>query len=168
MLVRLVVPDEAEKLVNIERSGAILFRQIPELAWVADAQVKSVKQHLEFIVDGDCWVAVEDQQLVGFIEVEMMDQALHIWKLSVDSQWQRRGIGQALLQKVIIQAKQLICDHVTLTTFRDIAWNGAYYQKLSFTIIPAEKLTVPLQAILKKAVAYGFFASTCCAMQYTL
>lgn len=57
MLVRLAVPDEAEKLVNIERSAAAIFRQIPALAWVADAQGKSVNQHLEFIVDGDCWVA---------------------------------------------------------------------------------------------------------------
>ena len=122
----------------------------------------------EFIVDGDCWVAVEEQQLVGFIEVEVMDQALHIWELSVDSRWQRRGIGQSLLQQAIIQAKQLNCDYVTLTTFRDVAWNGVYYQKLGFTIIPAEKLTLPLQAILKKEVAYGFIASSRCAMQYTV
>nr|WP_281181126.1 GNAT family N-acetyltransferase [Candidatus Arsenophonus triatominarum] len=81
------------------------------------------------MVDGDCWVAVEQQQLVGFIEVEVMDQALRIWELSVDSRWQRRGIGKALLQKVIMQAKQLNCDHVTLTTFRDVAWNGAFIIK---------------------------------------
>lgn len=168
MLIRLAVPDEAEKLVNIERSAAAIFRQIPALAWVADAQGKSVNQHLEFIVDGDCWVAVEQQQLVGFIEVEVMDQALHIWELSVDSRWQRKGIGKALLQKVIMQAKQLNCDHVTLTTFRDVAWNGVYYQKLGFTIISAEKLTLLLQAILKKEVAYGFTASSRCAMQYIL
>ncbi|HGJ5874263.1 GNAT family N-acetyltransferase [Arsenophonus apicola] len=168
MLVRLALPTEAEKLVNIERSAATLFRQIPELAWLADAQGKSINQHLEFIVDGDCWVAVVEQQLVGFIEVEVMDQALHIWELSVASRWQRRGIGQILLQQAIIQAKQLSCDHVTLTTFRDVAWNGAYYQKLGFTIIPAEKLTLPLQAILKREVAYGFTASSRCAMQYTL
>lgn len=54
MLIRLAIPDEAEKLVNIERSAAAIFRQIPALAWVADAQGKSVNQHLEFIVDGDC------------------------------------------------------------------------------------------------------------------
>lgn len=126
MLIRLAVPDEAEKLVNIEREAATLFRQIPELAWVADEQSQSVNQHLEFIVDGDCWVAVEDQQLVGFIEVEVIAQALYISELSVDSRWQRRGIGQALLQKVIMQAKQRICDQVTLTTFRDVAWNGIY------------------------------------------
>ncbi|SPP31490.1 hypothetical protein ARAF_0619 [Arsenophonus endosymbiont of Aleurodicus floccissimus] len=135
---------------------------------VADAQGKSVNQHLEFIVDGDCWVAVEQQQLVGFIEVEVMDQALHIWELSVDSRWQRRGISKALLQKVMMQAKQLNCDHVTLTTFCDVAWNGVYYQKLGFTIIPAEKLPVSLQAIFKKEVAYGCTASSRCAMQYIL
>lgn len=167
-MVRLAVPDEAEKLVNIERSAAAIFRQIPALAWVADPQGKSVNQHLEFIVDGDCWVAVEQQQLVGFIEVEVMDQALHIWELSVDSRWQRRGIGKALLQKVIMQAKQLNCDYVTLTTFRDVVWNGVYYQKLGFTIIPSEKLTVSLQAILKKEVAYRFTVSSRCAMQYIL
>ncbi|QLK88062.1 N-acetyltransferase [Arsenophonus endosymbiont of Aphis craccivora] len=168
MLVSLAVSDEAKKLVNIERYAAAIFRQIPALAWVADAQGKSVNQHLEFIVDGDCWVAVEQQQLVGFIEVEVMDQALHIWELSVDSRWQRKGIGKALLQKVIMQAKQLNCDHVTLTTFRDVAWNGVYYQKLGFTIISAEKLTLSLQAILKKEVAYGCTASSRCAMQYIL
>lgn len=100
-----------------------------------------------------------------------MDQALHIlhiWELSVDSRWQRRGIAKALLQKVIMRAKQLNCDHVTLTTFRDVAWNGVYYQKLGFTIIPTEKLTVSLQAILRKEVAYGFIASSRCAMQYIL
>ncbi|MFS1563516.1 MAG: GNAT family N-acetyltransferase [Candidatus Arsenophonus phytopathogenicus] len=93
------------------------------------------------------------------MEVEVMEQALHIWELSVDSRWQRKGIGKALLQKVIIQAKQLNCDHVTLTTFCDVSWNGVYYQKLGFTIISVEKLTLSLQAILKKEVAYGFTAS---------
>lgn len=167
MLVRLAVPDKAEKLVNIERSAAAIFRQITALAWVDDAQGRSVNQHLEFIVDGNCWVAVE-QQLISFIEVEVMYQALHIWELSVDSRWQRKGIGRALLQKVIMQAKQLNYDHVTLSTFRDVAWNGIYYQKLGFTIISAENLTLSLQAILKKEMAYGCAASSRCAMQYIL
>ncbi|MFV9996705.1 MAG: GNAT family N-acetyltransferase [Arsenophonus endosymbiont of Dermacentor nuttalli] len=78
-------------------------------------------------MDGNCWVAVKDQQLVSFIQVEVMDQALHIWELSVASQWQRRGIGKALLQQTIMQTKQSTCDQVTLTTFRDVVWNGPYY-----------------------------------------
>lgn len=94
---------------------------------MADPPVKSVTQRLEFIIDSDCWVAVEDQQLVGFIEVKVMDQALHIWELSVVNQWQRRGIGKVLLKQAIMQVKQLKCDQVTLTTFRDVAWNEPYY-----------------------------------------
>ena len=43
----------------------------------------------------------------------------------------------------------------TLTTFRDVAWNGPYYARLGFTVVPAEALTPGLRELRAAETARG-------------
>jgi hypothetical protein len=46
---------------------------------------------------------------------------------------QRRGLGGALVSTVCTWARAQGCPTVTLTTFRDVPWNGPFYQELGFS-----------------------------------
>ena len=47
-------------------------------------------------------------------------------------------------------------DHaLTLTTFRDVEWNGPYYARLGFEPIPDEQLGPELRAIRDREQADG-------------
>jgi GNAT superfamily N-acetyltransferase len=69
---------------------------------------------------------------VGFACVEVVDGAAHIWQVSVHPQAGRAGRGRALVDAVCDWAATEGLPAVTLTTFRDVAWNGPFYKKLGF------------------------------------
>jgi predicted N-acetyltransferase YhbS len=66
MLIRLARPADAAALPAIERSAAELFRLDPQLAWLADAEVADVAQHLRAIEEANVWVA-ETPELAGLL-----------------------------------------------------------------------------------------------------
>jgi hypothetical protein len=57
---------------------------------------------------------------------------------------------------------------VTLTTFRDIPWNGPFYQSMGFEPIASEKLDTRLSAVLADEVRKGLPAARRCAMRKVL
>jgi GNAT superfamily N-acetyltransferase len=169
MSVRLAVPADAAFLPAIERSAGEVFRTLPELAWIADHDVMSVEQHLSFIREGTCWVAVDGQgRITGFLSAERCTDAIHIWELSVDRAYQRQGIGDALKYTVESYARDEGLGAITLTTFRDVPWNEAYYQRLGYNTLPPTELDQRLAQILKDEVAHGLPGDRRCAMRKQL
>jgi GNAT superfamily N-acetyltransferase len=77
-------------------------------------------------------VLVYGTPAVGFACVEVIDGLAHLWQLSVLPEHARRGIGSALLQAVCDWAADNGYAAVTLTTFRDVAWNGPFYARHGF------------------------------------
>lgn len=82
---------------------------------------------------------------VGFGAVEEVDGAAHLAQLSVDSTHSRRGIGRGLLAAVIGWARRGGLPAVTLTTFRDVAWNGPFYRRYGFVDLDDAELTPGLR-----------------------
>ena len=73
------------------------------------------------------WVAGDPP--VAFAYADWLDARLHLHQIAVHPSSVRRGIGSALMARVISRAGTA---GVTLTTFRDIPWNGPWYRKLGF------------------------------------
>jgi len=162
-------PDDAEALPDIEQSAALAFRAIPELAWLADGDNASPAQHRALIADGACFVAVDDHDRpVGFLTATIESDALHIWEVDVRLDRQGAGIGRPLLQQAIDDARRRGLTAVTLTTFRDVAWNAPFYETCGFRVLEAAELDTRLAELLRDEAARGLPAARRCAMRLDL
>jgi GNAT superfamily N-acetyltransferase len=158
--------DDADLLPDIEQSAGEAFRAFLELAWLADGDNASPEQHRALIAEGACWVAVDSEDRpVGFLNAGIEGKALHIWELDVHLDWQGRGIGRALLQQAIEDARRYGLAAVTLTTFRDVAWNAPFYRKSGFRILEADEMDDRLAALLRDEAERGLPAARRCAMR---
>jgi len=81
---------------------------------------------------GLLFVAVAAECVVGFAYCTVVDRDLHLAGLAVRPDFGRRGIGVALVRRVVQAADARGLDGVTLTTFADIPWNAPFYQRLGF------------------------------------
>lgn len=75
-------------------------------------------------------------RVVGSAAVGTVDGALHLEELAVDPAVGRRGVGSLLLEEVCGRARAQGSPAVTLTTFRDLPWNGPWYSRRGFREVP--------------------------------
>lgn len=69
---------------------------------------------------------------VGFVHVVEIDGYAHLEQLSVVPASMRRGIGSALVESGCEEARLVGFDRLSLCTYRDLPWNGPFYQRLGF------------------------------------
>ncbi|ALI04268.1 amino-acid N-acetyltransferase [Pseudomonas sp. FW306-02-F02-AA] len=161
--------DDASALPAVERSAAILFRNDPELAWLADAPVTSVEQHLRAIESAQVWVAeMANGSIVGFLSAHAVDTELHIQEVSVSSAFQGQGLGRRLLQTALEYARHSGLTALTLTTFRTLPWNEPFYQRFGFESLAFSDLDHRLQAVLEAEITHGLPGARRCAMRYCI
>lgn len=98
-------------------------------------------------------VLVAGEPPVGFVCVEMVDGIPHIWQLSVHPDHARQGLGRSLVEATSAWAASKGFDAITLTTYRDVPWNGPFYESLGFVTVG--DLTPELSAIRKHERAIG-------------
>lgn len=135
--VRLARPDDLYALPSIERSAATLFRDAG-LAWIADGDTMDAALLAAACRNQTLWVAVNDEdEPVGFLAAHPLDESFHIAELSVARPHQNRGMGAALIAAVVEHASRKGFCAVTLTTYRDLSWNGPFYSKQGFAEIDA-------------------------------
>lgn len=91
---------------------------------------REMVEHVEHV-----WVAEVDDSVVGLAATTTLDDAAHLEQLAVDPEHGRRGIGGALLEWVCAEAAARGRDRVTLTTFRDLPWNGPWYERRGFVTL---------------------------------
>jgi GNAT superfamily N-acetyltransferase len=77
-------------------------------------------------------VLVVGEPPVGFVCVELVGGVPHIWQLAVHPAHGRRGLGRALVGAACEWARLQRFDAITLTTYRDVPWNGPFYESLGF------------------------------------
>src|SRR5580765_1414318 len=100
------------------------------------------------------WVAVDDRgSVVGFAVAWVVDGEGHLDELAVVPEHGRRGVGRALVDEVLTWSAARGLPSVTLITFRDVPWNGPFYEKLGFKAVTA--LTPALQAALDQGATWG-------------
>lgn len=153
-MIRLARPDEVAALRDIERLAGELFRQVA-MDDVADHEPPSVSELLEYQEDGRCFVSTEGDVAVGYLLVDLVDGAAHVEQLSVLPACGRQGRGRGLLEHVASWAKARGLSALTLTTFRDVAWNGPWYERFGFRALSDDELTGGLRRIRDLETAHG-------------
>jgi GNAT superfamily N-acetyltransferase len=141
-------------LQEIEVSSGAVFREVgmPE---IADDPPMSLEVLAEHQRAGRAWVAVDADEPVAFVVVEVLDGGAHIGQISVHADHARRGIGRMLLDHVESWAREQRLNALTLTTFRSVPWNAPYYARLGFRELADEALTPGLARVVEREAAHG-------------
>ncbi|RYE93558.1 MAG: GNAT family N-acetyltransferase [Myxococcales bacterium] len=165
VVIRPATPADAAHLPEVERSAGQTFLG-SAFAYIADDPVTDEATHARHAAAGLEWVADADGVPVGFLYAEVTGRDLHVSELSVRHDRQRQGLGRALLDAAARAAVERGLDALTLTTFRDLAWNAPAYRRLGF-----HDLAPGQDAWLDRIVASGerrFGPGTRCAMRRAL
>jgi GNAT superfamily N-acetyltransferase len=137
--IRLAVEEDIPQLNTIETSAAHLFRTV-NLAWIADSPPLDPTTLRSMIAQQNVWVAVtSNNTAVGFIAVQDLDGMLYIAEMDVHEDWQRKGIARMMLEEVEGQARDRGYEYVSLTTYRDLGFNGRFYVRMGFEEVDVEK-----------------------------
>lgn len=150
-------------LADIERSAGVLFLGT-DRAWIAEAEPTEAADHHEAIDAGFHWLALAGGDPAGFLLAEQIGEAVHIDELAVAAEFQRRGLGTRLMAAAERHARLVGADAVTLTTYRDLAWNAPFYRRLGFAEPAADALPDHLTAALRREAATGHDPALRCAM----
>jgi ribosomal protein S18 acetylase RimI-like enzyme len=168
-LIRQADTEDLPLLPEIERAAAQLFLSIRELAFVAQAPVMSLREHISMLKQGVTFVAQSLEgptagDVVGFICGRHVGTTLHIHEMSVAPTSQGKGIGSALMAAMLDDAISSRCTLATLTTFIDVPWNQGFYRRLGFATLEAHDVDTRLKAMLAAEVAAGLPPERRCAM----
>lgn len=118
---------------------------------------------------GLLWVARDAAgEPVGFALVELLDGEPHLEEIDVDPAHGRRGLGRALLDAVLAWARSGGHRGVTLTTFRDVAWNAPWYARAGFRELAPGEIGPGLATTMRGETARGLDPARRVAMRREL
>ncbi len=173
-LIRLADEDDLPELPAIEASAGGAFAGVAGLEAVAtDAGLDAAAFQRAFET-GDVWVAqaLEDPlfgELVAFAVTRRVGRDIHLAEMSTRREVQGRGIGRALLAAILESALEEGCTGATLTTFKDVPWNGPFYAAMGFRELAADELPAHLRDALAAEAARGILPmDRRCAMRLGL
>jgi ribosomal protein S18 acetylase RimI-like enzyme len=172
-LIRQADTEDLPLLPQIERAAGQLFTSIPELSFVADHAIMSVRDHIVMMREGVTFVAQSLEgpdagDVVGFICAKPVGKTLHIHEMSVSPSSQGRGIGSALMAAMLDDAISAKYTLATLTTFTDVPWNQGFYRSLGFATLDDIDIDARLRTILDAEAAAGLPPDRRCAMSIKL
>jgi GNAT superfamily N-acetyltransferase len=117
--------------------------------------------------DGRLWVALADDEPVGFAIVEMLADGLpHLDEIDVHPEYGRRGLGTALVRAVCDWTAAREFPEITLTTFRAVRWNMPFYARMGFEPVPEREHRPAVREVVDEETARGLDATARCVMRY--
>ncbi|MBB2912270.1 GNAT superfamily N-acetyltransferase [Streptosporangium becharense] len=129
--VRWAEAEELAGLAAVETAADGVFAQVGIVFPAGTTMIEEV--------DDPSRVLVAGVPPVGFALLGRVDGQVHLDQLAVHPGHGRRGVGGRLLEAVCDHAAAVGSAAVTLTTFRDVLWNGPWYAERGFTVLtPAE------------------------------
>jgi GNAT superfamily N-acetyltransferase len=143
--IRIAGRREFGRLREVEEASEELFTEVGIGPFRDEGEPGHLERAAIVLVSGD--------PAVGFASVEIVDGAAHLSQLSVHPSASRQGRGSALLTGVCHWAAAHGYQAVTLTTFRDVPWNGPFYARMGFQVL--DDLTPQLAAIRDHEKAIG-------------
>jgi GNAT superfamily N-acetyltransferase len=166
--IRLARPNDLDALASIERSAASLFREVG-LGWLADGGTMDPAVLSMLCEHGTLWVAVDNgDKPVGFLAGQELDGYFHIAEVSVAPSHQRQGIGAKLVGAAVEHARSAGFEAITLTTYRDLAWNGPFYARLGFVEVNSAEAAPGQLAKLREEAEAGHDPARRCLMALRL
>ena len=144
--IRLAREDDVALLPVVDLAAAAMFLTTP-FAFIADGA-----QDVDVFSSGYAhrllWVAADaGDRPVGYALAREIDDTAYLAELAVDPVHGRRGLGSQLIETVCQWAKGAGYDAVTLSTFRDVAWNAPFYEQRGFRMLDEAELGLGLLAV---------------------
>ena len=143
--IREAISEDYPRLREIEEEADKMFLEVG----IGPFSTSEEEDHFE----SSAVVFVSGEPPLGFACVDIVDGLPHIWQLSVDPRAGRQGRGASLIEAVCSWAATNGHPAVTLTTFRDVAWNAPFYERHGFQVI--DSLTPGLRDIREHERAIG-------------
>jgi ribosomal protein S18 acetylase RimI-like enzyme len=161
--------EDIPLLGPVERSAAEIFRTV-NLGSLADDETTVAPSILATMADSNhLLVAVnESDQPIGFVGGMDIDGNFHIVEISVAQAVQGKGVGSALMAEMTRQVKEEKFMVMTLTTYRNVAWNGPWYKKLGFQEVTAEEMGKEYLKIWDVESQHGHDMASRCVMRKSL
>ncbi len=162
-LIRQATEADLQRLVDVEVEAGQLFRTVgmPKVA----EDVPRISDLREAVEAERIWVTQVGSEVAGYISAEVLDGNAHVAQVSVAPRYAGRGIGKALVELVEAWGRAAGRPATTLTTFRDVPWNGPYYLRLGYSVLPDEEVGPELASTMAyEASLPGIDASLRCAM----
>ena len=157
LAIRLAHPDEVSALPLMQVAAGEVFREL-DMGLVADGPQPQVAAFAEAQRAERLLVAVDEGKVVGFVRLEVLDAALHVEQVTVALSHGGRGIGRQLMLAAEDLARERGYDRMTLTAFRDVPFNGPFYESLGWDVLPADELAPDLAAARREEAAAGLDA----------
>ncbi|RED16385.1 GNAT family N-acetyltransferase [Parasphingopyxis lamellibrachiae] len=164
MAIRPAEHADIRELAAIELSASELFRgTVMEFAMDDPPLDRATLERA--LLCSTLWVAEHEGECAGFLCATPLERLLYIDELAVASEYQGHGLGRALMETGIKEARGRF-DRIALTTDRELAWNGPFYARLGFEEWPSPPAAITAE--LEEEIAHGFDAGRRCAMQLGL
>jgi GNAT superfamily N-acetyltransferase len=129
--VRRVRADELPLLPAVEEAADTMFAPFDRGAFPGPGTPEEFADALVVLVAGD--------PPVGLCRIDAIGDGAHLEQLSVHPEHGGHGIGRTLLRAGIDWAEARGYSDLTLTTFRDVPWNGPFYASEGFVEVgPAD------------------------------
>jgi GNAT superfamily N-acetyltransferase len=113
-------------------------------------------------------ICLPQDRPVGFALAMVVDGSGHLHELDVLPSHGRRGLGAALVTAVVEWARSRAYPSMTLTTFRHLPFNAAFYEGLGFRSLPDDRLSEQLAGLLEAEAKSGLARSKRIAMRLDL
>lgn len=148
----------------VERAAAEMFLAYDLVRITEDEPVDaaSFRAHVEA---GTAYVWESDGDVVGYLLLEVKDDAAHIEQVTVHPRAAGQRIGAALIDCSEAWAHEHGLRALTLTTFSEIPWNGPYYRRLGFAEVAPDEQGPELAAQVKYEASLGLTARPRIAMR---
>ncbi len=159
--------DEMAAMQALEHDAAQAFRAVG-YDFCADGPVRTDEELERGFREGAVLIAEADGEAAGFILLWPVDGHGHITEVSVAERFQKRGIGRALIEAGEAWAREQGFDAVTLTTFRDVPWNGPFYDRLGYAEFAPGAGETELAAVQAEEAGSGYAEKPRIAMKKIL
>ena len=159
---------DVARLGSIEVDAGRRFRDVG-LDSIAGDDPPPAAELMTHIEGGTAWVAVDSTgEPIGYAVSSVVDGEGHLDQVSVVENAAGHGVGRALIDEVCRWATSLALPALTLTTFRDVAWNGPYYRRLGFEELAGGELGPELAGIRRAETERGIDVAPRIAMRLDL
>ncbi len=165
MDIRVARPDDLPRLQDVELLAGAMFRDVG-LPEIADDDPPSLD---DLAGAAAVLVAVDDRDVaVGYARIEVVDGHAHLEQLSVVPDHGGQGVGTALLDAVAAWARERGDAEITLTTFRNVAFNAPLYAKRGYDEVADLDRAPGLVALMVAEAAHGLDPTQRVAMRRRL
>lgn len=170
--VRGATAGDVPEMQQVEMRAGTLFADIG-MDSIASDPPPSAADFQPYFDLGTIWIAYQSREdggdaLIGWANASIVDSEGHLDQVSVDPSAQKRGVGSALVARVCEWAASTGLQSLTLTTFRDVEWNGPFYARRGFKELEVSDLGPELTQLRQVETERGLDVSPRVAMRLVL